>query len=152
MNCKEVENNLIFYIEGELDAYLNKKINTHLRTCSSCNTLYKNMKADIDFLNFDKVLHVNSNFYQNLALKIKDAEKEKSKNNIKQLYIQALAYAAAIIVAVFIGVALGKDYQTTDEFAMEENTQVSEFQLFAESYSVDMSSEDTYELLITDDK
>ncbi len=152
MNCKKVENNLIFYIEGELDAPLSKKIDAHLETCSSCKALYKNMKADMDFLSIDKALQTNPVFYQKLEQKIRNNENKNSKNNIKQLYIQALSYAAAIIVAVFIGVALGKDYQTTDELAMEENAQVSEFQLFAESYSVDMSTEDTYELLISDDK
>ncbi|MCF6240339.1 MAG: zf-HC2 domain-containing protein [Bacteroidales bacterium] len=152
MNCKEVENNLIFYIEGELDTNFSKKLNAHLKTCSSCNALYKNMKADMDFLSKDKALQTNPFFYQRLEQKIKNNNKENSKNNIKQLYIQALTYAAAIIIAVFIGVALGKDYQITDEFAMEEDAQISEFQLFAESYSVDMSSEDSYEIIISDNE
>lgn len=152
MNCKEVENNLIFYIDGELDTSLSKKMNRHLKTCSSCHALYQNMKADLDLFKKDKISQTNPFFYQKLEQKLKNSDSKNSKNNIRQLYIQALTYAAAIILAVFIGVALGKDTQIDDEFAVQENEQLSEFQLFAESNAVDLSTEDTYELLISDNK
>ncbi len=152
MNCKEVENKLIFYIEDELSFEFRETISAHLKTCSSCNALYGKIKADIDFLHTDRVEQINPVFYQKLEQNIKKSEKEQIKSSIKQVYFQALAYAAAIILAVFIGVALGKGYQVNEEYVVDENENISEFQLFAESYSTDMSSEDVYEVIITDNE
>jgi predicted anti-sigma-YlaC factor YlaD len=152
MNCKEVENKLIFYVENELSLKDKEAIGEHLKTCSSCNALYRKIKADIDFLHKDKIEQINPVFYQKLEQKIKKSEKEHRKINLKQVYFQVLAYAAAIILAVFIGVALGKDYQVNEELAMDENENLSEFQLFAESYNTEMSLEDTYEVMITDNE
>jgi len=151
MNCKEVENNLMFYIEGDLDKSITEKITEHLQTCTSCKMLYEKMKSDLVFLSNDKIIETNPFFYNRLEESI-NSDKNKSSRIIKQVYLQVLAYAAAVIIAIFIGIALGKSYQPINNYTADENTELSEFQLFAESYGYSTPMEDDYELILTDNE
>ena len=150
MNCKEVENILIFYVEGELNNQQAQSVENHLQRCDSCQKIYKKLKADINFLNNDRISEVNESFYENLIVRI---ESENNKTGrIKQLAVQFLAYAAAVFIAVFIGVALGRGINRANENFADETTNVSEFQLFAESYGMSLPDEDAYEIIITENK
>ena len=156
MNCKEIENNLIFYIDGELDKNLSDKIKVHLSHCKACNKLYVQMKADLDYLNNDKLNDKNPFFYNRLEQKlIKNVPNKKhNRHSTKEIFMQVMAYAAAIIIAIVIGVELGKDYQANNDIAVgdvEENIKSSDFQLFANSYNINTSTENVYELSVEEE-
>ncbi len=153
MNCKEVEHKLIFYIEGELDDKTSKAITLHLKNCQECNSLYHQLKTDLIFLNKDKITDNNPFFYNKLVQSIENENKLKTKNKtgFKQVYIRFLAYAASIIVAIVLGVALGRDVQPVSNIA-EQETLDNDFELFADSYTMNINGEDTYDIMITDNE
>ena len=153
MDCKEVEHKLIFYIEDELNDKTSKAIDLHLKNCPECNSLYKQLKADLIFLSKDKITGNNPFFYNRLMHNIENENKIKTKNKteFKQFYIRFLAYAAAIVAAIVLGVALGRDYQPVSNMA-EQETLDNDFELFADSYTMDIDEEDAYNMIITDNE
>lgn len=153
MNCTEVEHKLIFYIEGELDDKTSKAITMHLKNCPQCNNLYEKLKADLIFLNTDKITDSNPFFYNKLVQSIENINNTETTNKtgFKQVYIRFLAYAASIVVAIILGIALGRDVQPMSNMA-EQETLDNDFELFADSYTMNINGEDTYDIMITDNE
>ena len=45
MNCKEMENKISFYIDGELSEKEAKKVQDHLESCEKCQKTFQNFKS-----------------------------------------------------------------------------------------------------------
>jgi len=153
VNCTEIENNLVFFIENSLAKNKMTDIQNHLNSCNNCSILYQKMKADFLFIKHDKISEINPFFYNRVAEQLQ--KEESSKTSVislktKQFYIQVAAYAAGIIIAVFLGIGLGADLD--NNMVIEDSTELTEYQMFADSYNLNQPSELTYELEITEGK
>jgi len=50
MNCKDIKENLVSMLYGELEPDKAKQIQSHLKTCSSCRQTYKELKETVKLL------------------------------------------------------------------------------------------------------
>ena len=155
MNCKEVENNLIFFIEGNLAENKRVDFNKHLNSCDNCKTLYQKLEADLLVIENDKITEPNPFLYSRI---IASLEQEESKEpsvirlNTRAFYVQLAAYAAGIILAIFLGIGLGADFDSNNNLVIEDYEELTEYQMFADSYNLNQPSELTYELEIAENK
>ncbi len=155
MNCKEVENNLIFFIEGSLPESRQVDFNKHLNSCDNCKVLYQKIKADLLVIENDKITEPNPFLYSRIIENLKQVEsKEPSvlRLNTKGFYVQVAAYAAGIILAIFLGIGLGADFDSNNNLVIEDYEELTEYQMFADSYNLNQPSELTYELEIAENK
>ena len=155
MNCTEIENNLAFFIENSLAKNKMTDIQNHLSECKNCTELYQKMKADFLFIGNDKISEINPFFYNRLTEQLQNKESGKTSLislKTRHIYIQAAAYAAGIILAIFLGIGLGADFNINNDFVIEDVEEVTEYQMFADSYHMSQSDEYTYELQIAEDK
>ncbi len=155
MNCKEVENNLIFFIEGNLPENKQVDFNNHLNSCDNCKVLYQKLKADLLVIENDKITEPNPFLYSRIIENLKQVEsKEPSvlRLNTKGFYVQVAAYAAGIILAIFLGIGLGADFDSNNNLVIEDYEELTEYQMFADSYNLNQPSELTYELEIAENK
>ena len=153
MKCKEVENNLIFLIEGDLDEKKMSDIKAHLNNCNNCMELYEKMNSDFLLLNNEKITKTNPFFYARLVEQVN--QKENNQDSIirlkaRQFYTQAAVYAAAVVLAIFLGVGLGSDLNTNNEIVIDYYEETTDYQMFADSYNLNQPSENIYELEIAD--
>ncbi|MEN8120158.1 MAG: hypothetical protein ABFS35_07415 [Bacteroidota bacterium] len=153
MNCKEVENNLIFFIEGNLAENKLVDIETHLNNCDNCNKLSQKLKADLSLIENDKISEPNPFLYSRISERLQ--EDESKKNNVirlktKQFYIHAAAYAAVVVLAIFLGIGLGADFNRNSNIAIEDSEELTDYQVFANSYNLNQPSEYTYELELSE--
>ncbi len=155
MKCTEVENNLIFFIEGNLPEDKMTDIQNHLDNCNNCNSLHQKIKKELLFIEHDKITENNPFFYQRLAEQLQ--KEENSKTSVislktKQFYIQVAAYAAGIIIAILLGIGLGADFNNSNDLVLENTEELTEYQMFADSYNLNQPDEYTYELEIAENK
>lgn len=155
MNCKEVENNLIFFIEGNLAENKLGDLKNHLNLCDNCSALYQKLKADLLLIENDKITEPNPFLYSRIAERLQQEESKKPaviRLKTRQFYIQATAYAAGIVLAIFLGIGLGADFDSNSNIVIEDPEELTEYQMFADSYNLNQPSEYTYELEISENE
>jgi len=151
-NCKEVENNLIFFIEENLDEEKLLDFESHINTCANCNALFQKLKADLLLIENDEISEANPFFYKRLEERLQEEENQKSsiiKLKTREVYVQIASYAAGIVLAIFLGVGLGAKLSST-EIVVEEPEELNDYQMFADSYNLNEPNEDAYELEISE--
>ena len=155
MDCKEVNKELIFYIENSLSIKKSKAIENHIKTCKNCNTLYITLKESIEIIENEKIKETDSFFYKRLSEKFKKIDKPKEKQiwlKSKQVYLQSIAATIAIILSIYSGILLGS-YQTNTNDISAEYSEVDEYELVAESYNLNQTASNyDISLLIEDEK
>ena len=78
MNCKDMEERLITYIDGELSLEENMRVKEHLENCSTCMEEYEKLKTDFDKITKEKD-DLNQQFTNQKTII------EENKNNINSL-------------------------------------------------------------------
>jgi hypothetical protein len=153
MNCKEFENKLIFFIDGSLAKDKMIDMKSHLDHCDNCKALHLKISAAFSFVEQDKITKVNPFFYNRLTERLAQGENKKSaigKFKTREFYLQVVSYAAAIAIAIVLGISLGKSTDLNNDIVLENNNEPSEYQMFADSYNMSQPTEETYEIEINE--
>ncbi len=149
LSCQEVENNLIFFIEENLDEEKMLDFESHINTCANCNALFKKLKADLLLIENDKISKVNQFFYKRLDERLLKEESKKLaviRLKTREVYIKTASYAAGIVLAIFLGIGIGADFNDNSEIIVEDFEELNDYQIFADSYNLNPPSEDAYDL------
>ena len=99
MNCNAVHNNLIFYLDNELNQEEKQELEKHLETCEECNNLYNQIAATYTFENIPEV---SADFTDNVMEKIVPSRKVDFN---KQQFIKFSRRIAAAILFMLISVS-----------------------------------------------
>ena len=99
MNCKDVENKLIFYLENECDTRNAELIREHLNTCKSCRSKYEYLKETFAYIDEQTADQVNPFIKTRIMSKIH----ANKRSVIIAKTLSAVAFAALLIVAVLAG-------------------------------------------------
>lgn len=102
MDCKIIADNILFYIDKELDTEFSKQFEEHLNNCAECKLLYQKIEGSYSKIELVKDLKPNPFFYTRLIAKL---EKTKEKRGM-QIFVNALkplAVAASIGLGIIIG-------------------------------------------------
>lgn len=99
MNCNTVHNNLIFYLDNELNQEKKQELEKHLETCEECNDLYNQIAATYTF---EDIPEVSADFTDNVMEKIVPSRKVDFN---KQQFIKFSRRIAAAILFMLISVS-----------------------------------------------
>ncbi len=150
MNCKEVHKNLIFYIENELNAETQSKIQDHINACVSCKKLYVNIKNTLEIINSEEKNKSYPFFYTRIKQKVDELNSSEIKTGFLPSFTKALKpVALAILLAfgIFFGINLGNKYETNNYTESNENL----LQAYANEYYVNELNEETIETFLLND-
>ncbi len=113
MKCETIQNNLIFYIDKELDNQVMLDIETHLKNCDECLAIYKKLNNVYGYKT--EKLDVQEFYFSDLKKRM-DKEKNhmflESKNNV--FLVKKLLVAAVLVIGLFIGVLMGNYYNNVE--------------------------------------
>ncbi len=147
MNCGEVQNKLIFFIEGDLHSNYSILIKEHIEKCRDCKYLLDQLKASLEFIEKDKQTETNPFFVTRVMASVNSEPKQIPLINWlrkKQYSIQVSLYSLLIVAAIALGHYLGKDKVTVEMEAVLQEKEISDNQLVAESYQFQINDEDVY--------
>lgn len=126
MECKNIQNLLIDFIEGNIQANIKAEIEEHLLSCKNCRTEHRQLQEilmDMNELEDENPgEQLKMDFYSML-----ENEKELNKKENKEVYLvkktsfnwNYFKYAASIIVLLGIGFILGTRTRINTERDME---------------------------------
>ncbi len=108
MNCKAIQQNLIFYLDRELLEEKHMAMEGHLKICVDCREQLAFLKAELQIIAEEKNPEVSPFFYTRLSARFDDipqSEIPKLRNRI----LQPAFFSLILLVAIFGGVQLGSN-------------------------------------------
>lgn len=117
MNCKQIERQLIYYLDDNLQDNIKSEIYDHINSCSECKGKMIFIQEALQMLDNEKTFEVKPFLYS----RIKERINIKKALRLPQRYLIPLAAASVLTIGFFIGSVLG--YYTisqTEELAFTE--------------------------------
>ena len=114
MNCKEVNKNLIFFIEGELQPEKETELQEHLKDCLDCNALFMNLKETMAIITTEKETRPNPFLYTRIQEEISNLEEPRKVFVLKPNFInilQPVTLSFLLLTGVIFGISLGNSFQ-----------------------------------------
>jgi hypothetical protein len=103
LNCFEVQQNLVAFLQDELESSEMMKIHKHLGTCERCLTEEKETKKTLTLLDKYPYFTVPSDFEHQLFKKIKNI---KIKKGSFQKRLREIVYPIAATILIIFGLEL----------------------------------------------
>jgi predicted anti-sigma-YlaC factor YlaD len=150
MNCKQVENNVLFYIDNELSSEMTNSFELHIAECKHCKQLYNNVKTSIQIINTEKAQDDDFYFYSRLKQRMEN--KKYNSAIIKFLpnrVLQPIAIICLLVFGTFAGVNIGNKYNTNNVSLTDEETRVSLLNSYSEETYIAEIDNENMESLFT---
>ncbi|MDA3927631.1 MAG: zf-HC2 domain-containing protein [Prolixibacteraceae bacterium] len=103
MNCKAIDKNLIFYIDGSLSADKNQMVSHHLKSCTECTAKLDYLTHSLQQFDAVKSTEIKPFLYTRIS-----ARMEQPKVTRTQWVLAPFAIAAVLVVGLFFGSLVGK--------------------------------------------
>jgi predicted anti-sigma-YlaC factor YlaD len=120
MECKSVENKLIFYLEGELTDNENRWVTEHLEHCSECSAKLSYLKEALQVMQNERQMEPKPFMYTRI-----NARMERNTKTVRRWIISPLAIASVLVVGLVIGTLVGKLTVTSPSGFEVENYDVA---------------------------
>ncbi len=102
MDCDKHRNNILFYLDNELNEPERVSFDAHINECAQCKALYENVASTYKLIAVENKIEVSPFFYHKLKTKLA-AKEEKQLINIFSTVLKPLAIAASIAFGIMIG-------------------------------------------------
>jgi predicted anti-sigma-YlaC factor YlaD len=122
MNCKKIQNDLIFFIEGEINAVRKSVIENHINECPECIYLYNKLKESFEIINKEKETESNPFLNTRIQEKIRIIKYQTDKIILKPLLVKIIQTAAIIILltgGIFFGFNLGNSLNNDGKLGIQ---------------------------------
>ena len=106
MECSKVHNELIFFIEGNLDEKRSAEIKEHLADCRECSAFADMLRESLDVIEEEKSIPEDKGFADRIIAKIDSGERTQKPRTLNIL--RYAAAAAVIIFGVFTGMNIAR--------------------------------------------
>ena len=136
MNCKDVIKIIPDYINNNLESKKSEQVKEHLTNCSECNYIYQNSIKSFDYLKHQKIIPKQAFYYTRLKQKMENLSDKKYNREgflTKQKILQPLLYLSSIILAVYIGILIGSNSNTENQYSTNEINNENYIEVFSKS-------------------
>jgi hypothetical protein len=145
MDCKQIEKNIIFYIDKEMSSEKNIDFISHLNHCEKCNVLVENITKTID--STDIKSNIPDDYYFYTRLKQKMDSKSIPTPFFSKRILQPIALFSLLIIGGYMGIFIGNQYKSIS--MTTEDNRTTQIKSYAEeNYLIEMSNEN-FESLLT---
>lgn len=153
MNCKEIKENLIFYVEGSMNPDKSSQVEKHLEGCDECRSSYLFLKDTLLVIEKEKIRDKNPYFSMKVMERLKRQSGSKQISGVfsfNRIYKPSLAFLLTGL-AIYAGILLGGSYNNKYEIISREDSRANQIQTVAdEFYLNDLGIENIETILITD--
>ncbi|HKK10095.1 MAG TPA: zf-HC2 domain-containing protein [Bacteroidales bacterium] len=104
MSCREFEENILSYRDGQLDAGKSEAMEAHMNACSSCSLLYREVSSTYGA--FDEFVDAGIPDAASFVDEVMEQVEVKQSQSVFQLFRKAAAVAASVILIAGLAAAL----------------------------------------------
>ena len=155
MRCKEIKENLIFFIEGSLNHDRAMQIQKHLEECQECKSSYLKLKSVLSIIETEKIKESNPYFSMKVLERLKySSETSKVFSAFKIIRILKPVVAIFLIgIAIYTGILMGGSFSHKYDTIVIDDSRGIQLQAVAdEFYLNDLGIENIETILITYNK
>jgi hypothetical protein len=153
MNCKEIKENFIFYVEGSLNPAKSSQFQKHLEGCGECRSSYLFIKETLWVIEKEKTRDTNPYFSMKVVerLKIQSGPKQITWYfSFGKVYKPSLVFLLTGL-AIYAGILIGGSFSQKFERNSSMDSRTEQFQTVADAYFLnDLEIENIETILITD--
>jgi anti-sigma factor RsiW len=106
MECSKIHNDLIFFIEGNLDEKISAEIEEHLTACRECSDFAAMLRASLGVIEEEKRIPEDQGFAEKIIAQVEPRERKQKSRSLN--LIRYAAAAAVIILGVFTGMNIAR--------------------------------------------
>ncbi|MFZ4741682.1 MAG: zf-HC2 domain-containing protein [Bacteroidales bacterium] len=150
MNCKQVKNNVLFFIDNELSSEMTNSFELHIAECKHCKQLYNNVKSSVQIINTEKAQDDDFYFYIRLKQRMENKKYHSGIINfLPKRVLQPIAIICLLVFGTFAGINIGNQYSTNNINLTDEETRVSLLNSYSEETYIAEVGNENMESLFT---
>ncbi len=110
MKCRTVNKNLVQYYNKELSVAKDEAIRNHIKNCTSCYRLYRELEATYNLIEKKEVLKPNPFLYTRINQKLENIKNGKNQPYFIPVYkkvLQPILLSFFILIGIVGGIKLG---------------------------------------------
>jgi len=145
MKCKNINKDLIFFVEGSLTGKRKAEINRHLSECKICRNFVKELTYDMAIIEKEKEAEVSPYIYSKIYNKITSNEQTANAFITSALKVLKPVFITLLILSgIFSGFKLGSSF--SDKYSYVD----SEFQIIS-YYLNDLQHESVETIILSEE-
>jgi len=145
MNCKQIKNKIIPYIDSELSENETHSFDSHINNCVSCSALFENISKTMN--SFENNNNLPDDFYFYTRLKQKIENKYNYQTPVYKKILQTAVMSCLLLIGGYMGIYIGNQYKANN-YTAEENRAQQIRNYAEENYLTEMNT-DKFESLFT---
>ncbi len=145
MDCKQIEKNILFFIDKELSVANNIAFNAHLNNCEHCKLKVENISATYQSFDIVEDKLDDPYFYTRLKQKLEN-NNTKTPYFVKRI-LQPASLVSLLLLGIFTGIFIGSQYKSIN--STSEEIRNSQIKTYAEENYLTELDNDNYEYLLT---
>ena len=107
MDCKDIQNNIIFYLEGDLSKTRQKSLESHIDNCKKCREYLQFIKSTLGILEEEKQKQANPFLATRVMNTIEQESAPAKTQNTVFVWLQHAVAVIILIIGIFWGVTTG---------------------------------------------
>lgn len=120
MKHRGIQNDLIFYLDGELASDREQEIRKHLQQCASCRELLNVLQSASVVIAQDKQQPENPFFYAALKAKMEHRQ-QLAENRFVRRILQPAFFSVLLLAGVSMGIYMGAKVQDTQHAELDSD-------------------------------
>lgn len=116
MSCKLTNNNLLNYIDGNLDTPSQQKVKEHLESCLECHEKFVHLKSIYGLIEIEKQTVIPNPF---LSSRIWE---KVNQVNVPIIPLRRFTIATIAAAGLAIGIVIGSLFNTTNKFSISSTS------------------------------
>jgi len=129
MKCKQVHNDLIFYLDNELPAERRRMVEEHLASCTDCREFFHILQGSMEQIQAEKNPEASPFFYTRLSAKLNQVESPEPRGWAVRL-VQPALFGVLLLAGIYSGIWFGSHTGTGISVSVSENSLMPTFNDF----------------------
>jgi len=112
MKCKEIHNDLIFYLDNELPAERRQEVEEHLERCADCREFLHILRGSLEQIQAEKNPEASPFFYTRLSAKLNRVEPAEYRGWLTRV-AQPAFFGVLLFAGIYSGIWFGSHTGTS---------------------------------------
>lgn len=121
MKHRDIHNDFIFYLEGELSKERQKEIRGHLTGCRECRQFLETLQSSLSIIEKEKPQETSPYFYQAIKAKIENRAAVTERKSGLQRILQPAFFAMLLIAGIGFGALTGSKITRSQPIELSAN-------------------------------
>jgi len=123
MNCRNIQNDLVDYLEGKLNPVQQLETEDHLTSCKACHEYSLKLKELLKMIEDEKVTGYDPFMFTRIQTLLQKPENSRQTTFIRRVS-QPILIAVIVLIIVYTGISIGRSYNYQNSITRDYETEL----------------------------